>query len=142
VRDIQAHLAEIYGVEVGHDLISRVSDAVIDDVRAWQQRPLAGSARRAVIFWTRMHEVNTDEPRAVGLSGSSARARTRTRPDPNRRGSPAAPFSEFDRRRGLWVERRRVAQQLEAVREPDLGDPAVVGDLERARESGVQVDSA
>ena len=40
MRDIQAHLAEIYGVEVGHDLISRVTDAVIDDVRAWQQRPL------------------------------------------------------------------------------------------------------
>jgi putative transposase len=40
VRDIQAHLAEIYGVEVGHDLISRVTDAVMDDVRAWQQRPL------------------------------------------------------------------------------------------------------
>jgi putative transposase len=40
VRDIQAHLAEIYGVEVGHDLISRVTDAVLDDVREWQARPL------------------------------------------------------------------------------------------------------
>jgi putative transposase len=40
VRDIQAHLAEIYGVEVGHDLISRVTDSVLDDVRAWQARPL------------------------------------------------------------------------------------------------------
>jgi putative transposase len=40
VRDIQAHLAEIYGVDVGHDLISRVTDAVLEDVRAWQQRPL------------------------------------------------------------------------------------------------------
>jgi putative transposase len=40
VRDIEAHLAEIYGVKVGRDLISRVTDAVIDDVRAWQQRPL------------------------------------------------------------------------------------------------------
>jgi putative transposase len=40
VRDIQAHLREIYGVEVGHDLISRVTDAVMDDVRAWAQRPL------------------------------------------------------------------------------------------------------
>ncbi len=40
VRDIEAHLAEIYGVKVGHHLISRVTDAVIDDVRAWQQRPL------------------------------------------------------------------------------------------------------
>ena len=40
VRDIQAHLAELYGVEVGHDLISRVTDAVLDDVREWQARPL------------------------------------------------------------------------------------------------------
>jgi transposase-like protein len=40
VRDIEAHLAELYGVQVGHDLISRVTDTVMDDVRAWQQRPL------------------------------------------------------------------------------------------------------
>ena len=40
VRDIQAHLGELYGVEVGRDLISRVTDAVLEDVRAWQQRPL------------------------------------------------------------------------------------------------------
>jgi putative transposase len=40
VRDIEAHLAEIYGVKVGRDLISRVTDAVMEDVRAWQQRPL------------------------------------------------------------------------------------------------------
>jgi putative transposase len=39
-RDIEAHLAEIYGVHVGRDLISRVTDAVMDDARAWQQRPL------------------------------------------------------------------------------------------------------
>jgi putative transposase len=39
-RDIEAHLAEIYGVKVGRDLISRVTDAVLDDVRSWQQRPL------------------------------------------------------------------------------------------------------
>jgi putative transposase len=40
VRDIQAHLGELYGVEVGRDLISRVTDAVMEEVRAWQQRPL------------------------------------------------------------------------------------------------------
>src|SRR5215831_6541933 len=39
-REIEAHLAEIYGVKVGRDLISRVTDAVMDDVREWQQRPL------------------------------------------------------------------------------------------------------
>ena len=40
VRDIRAHLRDLYGVEVGHDLVSRVTDAVMDDVREWQQRPL------------------------------------------------------------------------------------------------------
>ena len=39
-RDIEAHLAEIYGVKVGRDLISRVTDAVMDDVREWAKRPL------------------------------------------------------------------------------------------------------
>jgi putative transposase len=30
-RDIEAHLAELYGVSVGRDLVSRVTDAVMDD---------------------------------------------------------------------------------------------------------------
>jgi transposase-like protein len=36
VRDIRAHLEEIYGVDVGPDLISRVTDAVLDELKAWQ----------------------------------------------------------------------------------------------------------
>jgi putative transposase len=39
-RDISAHLAEIYGVEVGRELISKVTDGVMDDVREWAKRPL------------------------------------------------------------------------------------------------------
>jgi putative transposase len=39
-RDIEAHLEEIYGVKVGRDLISRVTDGVMDDVRDWAKRPL------------------------------------------------------------------------------------------------------
>jgi putative transposase len=39
-RDIETHLADIYGVKVGRDLISRVTEEVIEDARAWQQRPL------------------------------------------------------------------------------------------------------
>ncbi len=39
-RQIQAHLQEIYGVEVSPDLISTVTDSVIDEVRSWQSRPL------------------------------------------------------------------------------------------------------
>ncbi len=39
-REIKAHLEEIYGVEVSPDMISIVTDAVIDEVRVWQSRPL------------------------------------------------------------------------------------------------------
>jgi putative transposase len=39
-REIQGHLQEIYGVEVSPSLISEVTDAVIEEVKAWQSRPL------------------------------------------------------------------------------------------------------
>jgi putative transposase len=40
VRDIEAHLSDLYGVEVKRDTISRVTDAVLEDVAAWRTRPL------------------------------------------------------------------------------------------------------
>jgi len=40
VREIQAHLEEMYGAEVSPSLISSVTDAVIDEVKAWQGRAL------------------------------------------------------------------------------------------------------
>jgi putative transposase len=39
-REIQGHLEEIYGVEVSPSLISTITDGVLDEVRAWQSRPL------------------------------------------------------------------------------------------------------
>src|SRR5689334_22530244 len=39
-RDIRAHLREIYDVEVSPDLISRVTDAVLEELAEWQARPL------------------------------------------------------------------------------------------------------
>src|SRR5947209_13205096 len=39
-RDIQGQLQELYGVEVSPTLISNVTEAVIDEVRQWQARPL------------------------------------------------------------------------------------------------------
>ena len=39
-REIQGHLEEIYGVEVSPSLISSVTDAVIEEVKEWQSRPL------------------------------------------------------------------------------------------------------
>ena len=40
VREIQSHLEEMYGAEVSPSLISSVTDAVMDDAKAWQARPL------------------------------------------------------------------------------------------------------
>jgi putative transposase len=40
VRDIESHLSELYGVEIKRDTISRVTDAVLEDVVAWRTRPL------------------------------------------------------------------------------------------------------
>jgi hypothetical protein len=40
VGEIQGHLAELYATDVLPDLISRVTDAVLDEVREWQNRPL------------------------------------------------------------------------------------------------------
>jgi putative transposase len=39
-RDIRAHLREMYGVEVSPDLISRVTDGVVEELAEWQSRPL------------------------------------------------------------------------------------------------------
>ena len=40
VREIQGHLAELYGIEVSPDLISAVTDAILDEIAEWQDRPL------------------------------------------------------------------------------------------------------
>ena len=39
-RDIQSHLRELYGTEVAPDLISRVTESVLEEAKSWQQRPL------------------------------------------------------------------------------------------------------
>ncbi len=40
VRDIQSHLTELYGTEISRDLISTMTDAVLEDVTEWRNRPL------------------------------------------------------------------------------------------------------
>ncbi len=39
-REIVGHLRELYGIDVSPDLISAVTDAVLDEIAAWQVRPL------------------------------------------------------------------------------------------------------
>ncbi|MER7893059.1 IS256 family transposase, partial [Micromonospora sp. NPDC094482] len=40
VRDIQHHLARTLGTELSHETISKITDSVLDEVKAWQSRPL------------------------------------------------------------------------------------------------------
>jgi len=50
-REIQGHLEEMYGIEVSPTLISNVTDAVIEEVKAWQSRPLRSCIPSCI--WTR-----------------------------------------------------------------------------------------
>lgn len=59
VREIQAFLAEMYAVEVSPDLISTVTDAVMDEVTAWQTRPL--EAMYPVVFFDALRVKIRDE---------------------------------------------------------------------------------
>jgi putative transposase len=48
VRDISHHLHRVYGIEVGPDTVSTISDEVLDEVKAWrQQRPLDEGCTRS-----------------------------------------------------------------------------------------------
>lgn len=62
VRDIAAHLSGLYGVEVGRDTISRVTDAVLEDVVAWRSRPL--EAVYPIVYFDAM-QVKVREDRSV-----------------------------------------------------------------------------
>lgn len=40
VRDIQAQVRDLYGVEISLELVSRITDEILPELRAWQARPL------------------------------------------------------------------------------------------------------
>lgn len=58
-RDIQAHVRELYGLEISPDLVSAVTDAVLDEVAVWQTRPL--EAAYAIVFFDALRVKIRDE---------------------------------------------------------------------------------
>src|SRR5919112_3413436 len=58
-REIQGHLRELYGIEVSPDLISAVTDAVLDEVATWQARPL--EAAYPLVFFDALRVKVRDE---------------------------------------------------------------------------------
>src|SRR5215210_1332393 len=59
VREIQGHLRDLYGIEVSPDLISAVTDAVLEEIAEWQNRPL--EALYALIFFDALRVKIRDE---------------------------------------------------------------------------------
>jgi putative transposase len=61
-RDIAGHLQRLYGVQVGRDTISRVTDAVLEDIAAWRSRPL--EPVYPIVYFDALH-VKMTEDRSV-----------------------------------------------------------------------------
>jgi len=59
VREIRGHLEELYGIDVSPDLISSVTDAVLDEVAEWQNRPL--DANYPLVFFDALRVKIRDE---------------------------------------------------------------------------------
>lgn len=59
VRDIQDHLRELYGIDASPQLISTVTDAVLEEVGRWQNRPL--DALYALVFFDAIRVKTRDE---------------------------------------------------------------------------------
>ena len=79
VRDIRGHLEELYGLEVSPDLISRVTDAVLDEGKEWRSRAL-DAAYPVVIFDARRHassQQKASQGPGFERPGKTARAHAR-----------------------------------------------------------------
>ena len=70
VRDIQGHLRELYGIDASPQLISTITDAVLEEVGRWQSRPL--DALYAIVFFdalrVKMRDEGTVRNKAVYLA--------------------------------------------------------------------------
>jgi len=69
-REIQAHLRELYGTEISPELVSAVTDAVLDEVSQWQSRPL--ESVYAIVFFdclrVKIRDEGTVKNKAVYLA--------------------------------------------------------------------------
>ena len=99
-REIQAHLEEMYGTEVSPTLISSVTDAVMDEVKTWQARPL--DTLYPIVY---LPTVSTSKP-------ATARVRNGWCISPS--ASISAPVKEL---LGLWIAQTEAQFWLQVVTE-------------------------
>ena len=71
VRDILHHLEQAYGTQLSHETVSRITDAVLEEVRAWQSRPLdpvyAAVFLDAIVVKVRDSQVVQNKPACIGI---------------------------------------------------------------------------
>jgi transposase-like protein len=75
VRDILHHLEQVYGTQLSAETVSRITDAVLEEVRAWQSRPLdlvyAVVFPAAIVVKVRDNHAVQNKPAyiAIGIDG-------------------------------------------------------------------------
>ena len=71
VRDIMHHLEQVYGTQLSHETVSRITDAVLEEARAWQSRPLnpvyAAVFLDAIVVKVRDAQVVQNKPAYVAI---------------------------------------------------------------------------
>jgi putative transposase len=71
VRDIMHHLEQVYGTQLSHETVSRITDAVLEEARAWQARPLeqvyAAVFLDAIVVKVRDNQVVQNKPAYVAI---------------------------------------------------------------------------
>ena len=106
VRDIICHLRQVYGTELSPESVSRITDAVLEEVKAWQSRPLdpvyAVVFLDAIVVKVRDNQVVQNKPAyvAVGVDADGEKhvlgiwlAAPRRRPRPPARAPASGPPS-------------------------------------------------
>mgnify|MGYP002718202437 FL=1 len=113
VREIVGHLRELYGVEVSPDLISAVTDAVLDEIATWQARPL--EPVYPLVFFDALRVKVRDEGALIALRSGSSNTQARLR-----RGSATRP-STWPSACGPTAPRRSSACGWSRTRAPSSG---------------------
>ena len=71
VRDIMHHLEQVYGTQLSHETVSRITDAVLEEVRGWQSRPLdpvyAAVFLDAIVVKVRDNQVVQNKPAYIAI---------------------------------------------------------------------------
>jgi putative transposase len=75
VRDIMHHLEQVYGTQLSHETVSRITDAVLEEVRAWQSRPLdpvyAAVFLDAIVVKVRDNQVVQNKPAYIAIGAGA-----------------------------------------------------------------------